>query len=245
MPPPCGNRDPTEDIWSSDRGRIHEEHRARATVGAVAGERPAVLVEALAVSGLPAADLDGRVLVARGAREVEAEPAGLEREVVAPAVAARRARCPPNGGPRCRRRRNPGRPRPSGGIPERAFEPPLPESPLRSGCLLPKRRCEDQVVIEWNVPYYGVPGIPEFLRVAQAEFPANPLGEPLPDQGLVGNRLHGGNLPQGVNLRRVQLDGEVLQAPGALPLQDGATQLVIQGEFDGPPSMSRSTPRRS
>ena len=53
---------------------------------------------------------DGRALVARGAREVKAEPAGLEAELVAPAVAAGRASLPPAGGLKFRRRRDPGSP---------------------------------------------------------------------------------------------------------------------------------------
>jgi hypothetical protein len=55
--------------------RVHEEHGARAAVGAFAVEGAAVLADVLAVAGLPAADFDGRVLVARSTHEVEIEPA--------------------------------------------------------------------------------------------------------------------------------------------------------------------------
>lgn len=79
---------------------IPAEGSAGAAGAAGAGDRPAVLAEALTVTGLRAADLDGRVLVASRAREAEAEAVRLERKLVAPAVAARRARSPLNGGPR-------------------------------------------------------------------------------------------------------------------------------------------------
>ena len=71
--------------------RVHEEHGARAAVGALPVEGAAVLADPLPVPRLPAADLNGRVFVAGGAREVKAEPTWLEDQLLAPAVPAGRA----------------------------------------------------------------------------------------------------------------------------------------------------------
>ena len=57
------------------------------------------------------------------------------------------------------------------------------------------------------------------------------LGKTLLVVGLF--RLHRGDLSQRMDLRRIQLDGEVLQTLRPLPLANGSTQLFIQGELDG------------
>src|ERR1700675_2069113 len=64
------------------------------------------------------------------------------------------------------------------------------------------------------------------------ELSADAVRQPLADQGLVRDRLHGGNLSQRLDLSWVELDGDVLEPARPLASQDLPAQLLLQGQLD-------------
>jgi hypothetical protein len=64
----------------------------------------------------------------------------------------------------------------------------------------------------------------------QMQLPPDTVDQPLPDQGLVGDRLHRSDLAKCLDLRRIKLDREVLKAPRPPSPQDLLSQLLIQGK---------------
>jgi cold shock CspA family protein len=67
-------------------------------------------------------------------------------------------------------------------------------------------------------------------RCFQVEFLLELRGQPGPDEGLVGHRLHGGELLDGLYLYGVQLQGDALQLVAAFPIQYGGAQFFVEAE---------------
>ncbi|MBI5480684.1 MAG: hypothetical protein HY906_17635 [Deltaproteobacteria bacterium] len=63
------------------------------------------------------------------------------------------------------------------------------------------------------------------------QLPPDPLRQPQPDQRLIGDRLHRGELAERLDLHRVELDGEVLEPAAPLPGQDLTAELHVEGEL--------------
>ena len=57
------------------------------------------------------------------------------------------------------------------------------------------------------------------------------FGEPLSNQGLLGDGLLGGDLFEGLNLGRIHFNRDVLQTTAPPALENLAAQLFVEAEF--------------